>query len=226
MARHRRGARLCAIALCCLLPLVAGGSAAQDRKAAPRIICWFDKSGKVQLGCGNVVPPEYLGHPTRELTRQGITVNRAEAPTAEQLRARQEEEARRKAELARLAEQQRRDRALLDSYTDVSEIDARRDRDLHQLELTIRGLETNLKQLQTRYGEANARADGFRKQQRDVPPVLGDELSRISADLANVTRLIEERRKDVESARVRYEELRARYLELKAAQAVPPPVRR
>lgn len=220
--------RLTAIALCCLLPLAAGTAAAQDRKAAPRIICWFDKSGKVQLGCGNVVPPEYLGNPTRELTRQGITVNRAEAPTTEQVRVRQEEEARRKAELARLSEQQRRDRALLDSYTDVSEIDARRDRDLQQLDLTIRSLETNLKQLQARYAEASARADGFRKQQRDVPPVLGDELNRISADLTNVTRMIEERRKNVEAARVHYEELRTRYLELKAAQPqpVPPAVKR
>src|SRR5258706_11902906 len=89
---------------------------------AQKIVCWKDKAGKV-IGCGDKVPPEFQDNATKELNKRGVTVNQsAPAMTAEQKRAQQAELDRKAAEEQKVAEQRRKDRALLDTFSTEKEI--------------------------------------------------------------------------------------------------------
>jgi len=178
------------------------------------IICWSDKNGR-QVGCGYTVPPEYANNPTRELNTRGITVKKSEAVlTGEALRAKQEEDARRKVEEQERAVQRKRDLALLNSYTSEGEIDSRRDRDLQQLDLTIVGLQTSLKQLKATEAELRRRMDTFAKNGKPPPENLTEDMSRAANDVTATERLISQKRNEQEGVRVKYNELRTRFADL------------
>ncbi|MCE2948669.1 MAG: hypothetical protein ACK515_21520 [bacterium] len=185
------------------------------------IICWTDKNGR-QVGCGYTVPPEYANNPTRELNTRGITVKKSDAAlTGDALRAKQEEEARRKVDEQERAAQRKRDEALLNSYTSEREIDARRDRDLAQVDLSIVGLETHLRQIRASEQELLRRLEGFSKAGKPPPAQLTEDVARVAAETAEIERLISQRRNEQVALRAKYGELRMRYLELTQREAKP-----
>ncbi len=95
-----------------------------------KIVCWKDKTGKT-IGCGDKVPPEYQDNATKELNKRGVTVNASDpALTPEQKKALQADAERKAAENQVAAEQKRRDKALMDTFTTVKEIDLKRNRDI------------------------------------------------------------------------------------------------
>lgn len=193
--------------------LFAQSSAPPSHKGTG-IICWSDKNGR-QIGCGYTVPPEYANNPTRELNTRGITVKKSEAVlSGEALRAKQEEEAKRKLDEQERAAQRKRDLALLNSYTSESEIEARRDRDLQQLDLTILGLQTSLKQLKATEAELRRRMDTFAKNGKPPPENLAEDMTRASGDVTATERLVSQKRNEQEAVRVKYNELRTRFAEL------------
>ena len=106
-----------AIALAVALSTFSATVSAQD-KSKGRIVCWKDKSGKT-VGCGDKVPPEYQDHATREMDRTGVTRGTTEsAEDAARRRAQEQDAAKTKAEESkRLAEQQRQDSALVNTFT-------------------------------------------------------------------------------------------------------------
>src|SRR5262245_54562374 len=109
----RTSRALPAAALALILALAAGAAMAQS-KGGGKIVCWKDKAGKV-VGCGDRIPPEYQDAATQEMDRRGVTRKTTgtveeEAKAAadvEELKKKKEEEAR------RLADQRRKDQALL-----------------------------------------------------------------------------------------------------------------
>ncbi|MFN3884150.1 MAG: hypothetical protein ACK4Q4_05245, partial [Rhodocyclaceae bacterium] len=99
--------------------------------AAADIVC-CDVNGK--RVCGNPPPPACDSRP-KIVYLKGGTVKELEAPLTPAQRAEREAEAARKKEEERkAAEQARKDRALLDSFTRVEELDAARDRAIADLE--------------------------------------------------------------------------------------------
>ena len=66
--------------------------------------------------------------------------DRAWLTVATEARDPRAEEARKRAEDARAAEQRRQDSALLQSFTTVQEIDMKRDREIHAIEIAIANL--------------------------------------------------------------------------------------
>lgn len=201
------------------IPAAVAWAAAPTNPKSTGIICWLDKNGR-QIGCGYAVPPEYANNPTRELNTRGITVKKSDAVlTGEALRAKQEEEARRKADEQERALQRKRDQALLNSYSSEREIDARRDRDLAQVDLSIIGLETHLKQIRTGEQELLRRLEGFTKAGKPPPAQLAEDVARVAAETADIERLISQRRNEQVALRAKYNELRLRYLELTQREA-------
>jgi hypothetical protein len=97
---------------------------------------WVDDKGVVHYS--DKVPPEVVNKGSQELTKEGITLRKTEPlPTAEQRKAREAEDERRR-QLAKLQDEAgRRDRALLASYTSEREIDLSRQRSLATIEAVI-----------------------------------------------------------------------------------------
>src|SRR5690606_38239605 len=93
---------------------------------------WVDEKGQVQY---SDKPP--IGGDTGavQMSNHGVILKRIEPSlSAEEKKAREAEQARRKEEDLRSAEQHRRDKALLQSFTNVEEIDMKRDREVLAIE--------------------------------------------------------------------------------------------
>lgn len=207
---------LAAVLAAAAMTLVAGPAFAQK---GGKIICWKDKTGKV-VGCGDRVPPEYEDSATKELDRRGVTRRTTGTAEEEARRAAQEEELLRQkaAEKKRLADQSRRDAALLGTYADEKEIDQRRDRELQAIDAQIRQLRVLQKSAASRDAEAQRRAAAAEKA-GEPSDVYKDEAARARGDMTKIERSIAGKEKEKDEIRARYAETMKRYLELRAGGA-------
>src|SRR3954463_8294205 len=100
-----------------LFTVASLAAVAQAPGSEGKIVCWKDKSGKT-VGCGDKVPAEYRDNAMEELNKRGVTIKQSDAAlTVEQKKALQDEADRKKADNLKKAEQDRKDRALLDTFT-------------------------------------------------------------------------------------------------------------
>jgi hypothetical protein len=194
--------RTCLIAI---LGIAVAGvvSAPVMAQSKGKLVCWKDKSGKV-IGCGDTVPPEYRDNAADERDRKGFKRGTVEsAEEAAKRRAQEELNAKQKAEeKRRLAEQQRLDAALLNTYANEKEIDDRRDREIQQVQLSITQLQAPLKNATDRYNDAKKRN-------------AKEDLARAETDKAKVERDIAAKEKEKEEIAERYAAQKKRYMDLR-----------
>ena len=171
--------------------------------AGGKFVCWKDKAGKV-VGCGDSVPPEYRDNAASQLDRSGMKRGAVEsAEQAAKRRAEEEATAKQKAEeKRRLAEQQRLDAALLNTYANEKEIDQRRDRELQQVDLTIVQLQAPLKNATDRYNDAKKRN-------------AKDDMAHAAAEKEKFEREIAAKQKEKAEVAERYAAQKKRYAELR-----------
>jgi len=209
---ERTRSRLLAAAAVTALIVFSGAS--PDAGAAGRIICWKDASGKI-VGCGDRVPPEYQENATKELDSRGITRKTTETvEEAQRRRAQEQELARQRAEESRrLAEQQRRDHALLATYTSQQEIDVRRDRELEQVEAQIKQLDVALKNANERRADLEMRREIAEKDENlaDRLPALKKDLESTAAEQRRLQQRIASREKDMIAIRARFDKQKQRF---------------
>jgi len=193
---------------------IAFAGAPVDARAAGRIVCWKDASGKV-VGCGDRVPPEYYDSATKELDKRGITRRTTEAAEeAERRRAEEHELARKKAEeKRRIADELRRDRALLATYTSEREIDDRRDRELEQVDAQIKQLDVALKNVVERRADIEVRIEAAKKNENlaNALPALQRDLESTWEEQRRLEQRIASREKDMQDIRFRFEAQKQRY---------------
>ena len=213
----RTGTLVAAAALAGLLA-VSGTAQAQSG----RIVCWKDASGKV-VGCGDKVPPEFQSSATRELDSRGVTRKQTEsAEDANRRREREQELAKVKADEQRKAlDQKRQDTALLETYANEKEIDAKRDRDLQVIDSQIEQLNGALKNTVQRHNEIKARVEAAEKAKKTISQGQKDEFARVTAEKDRFEQSIATRNKEKEELRVKYADYRKRYTELRSAQGSP-----
>ena len=197
--------------------LLASGVTPAQAQGSGKIICWKDKSGKV-VGCGDKVPPEFQDSATKELSQRGVTIKQSDAPlTAEQRRAQQADAERKRAGEQKKAEQQRQDKAILDTFTNEKEIELKRARDVQQLESTIETLQTNLKNANDRQAQGRARIEQSKKDKKPVPQAVQQEFDRSEGDKARIESQIAQKRKEITAVNQKYGEIKKRFAELTGA---------
>jgi DNA repair exonuclease SbcCD ATPase subunit len=204
-----------AATLATALAIVVSGGAVAQSKSGSKILCWKDKAGKI-VGCGDRIPPEYQDSATSELDKQGMTRKTTGTAEQEAKRAAEAEElAKQKAEeKRRLAEQKRKDMALLSTYASEKEIDQRRDRDLQEVDRILGQLQALHKSATDRHSDAKKRLEAAEKA-RKPSDALKDELARAEADKEKLEGSIAAREKEKEEISARYAQTRQRYLELR-----------
>jgi hypothetical protein len=177
--------------------------------AAARITC-CDIDGK--RTCGDPAPPQCVTRAKTVFSKGGVA-KEVEAPlTAEQVAARDAEAARKKEEEKKAAEQARKDRALLDSYTNDKEIDAARDR-------SIADIEKNAEQAQNRLESALAKQKKLEQekefyQKRPMPAQLKRQIEDNEAEIAAQQKALTQKDADIAATRERYANDKQRYLQL------------
>jgi hypothetical protein len=190
---------------------------------AQKIVCWKDKAGKV-VGCGDKVPPEFQDNATKELNKRGVVVNQsAPALTADQKRALQADLDRKAAEDQKAAEIRRKDRALLDTFSNDKEIDLKRNRDIQLIESNIEAQQTNLKNANDRQADARIRIDQLKKENKPIPAPLQEDYDRAEASKTKIQTQITQKRKEIADLNVLYDEMKKRFIELKGDAPANPP---
>ena len=188
-----------------------------------KIVCWKDKAGKT-IGCGDKVPPEYQDNATKELNRRGVTVNASDpALTPEQKKAMQADAERKAAESHAAAEQKRRDKALMDTFTTVNEIDLKRNRDIQLIESNIEAQQTNLKNANDRQADARNRIEQYKKENKPVPVPIQEEYDRADASKIKIQAQIAQKKKEIVDLNQQYDDMKKRFAELSGAAPAPAP---
>lgn len=183
--------------------------------ALAKTYCCKDQSG--HLICGDILPPQCLSRAYQEYNTQGVVSKEVAAPlTPEQRAEKQAEDARKKAELRRAAEQARQDRALLASYTAVEDIDAKRDR-------TLADLQANLHRAQERYEDSLAQLKQLQQRvqalgNKPIPEGLKLNVSKTDTEVSINRATVEANKREIATAQERFEQQRRRFLELTRKQ--------
>jgi hypothetical protein len=191
---------------------------------------WVDDKGKVQYG--DTIPPEYVKQGNVQLNKSGVVVKKTSAAlTPEQIKARDEAEAKEKAAKTAAAEQQRRDKALLATYTDFKEVDLALQRNLGQVDIQIKSNELRIKSIQGRLDGLKKQEAGFVQRKKPVPPDITSDIKKTEEEMGRFRGNIANSEKEKEGMRNRFAADKARFRELKglppeamATPAAPAPI--
>lgn len=163
---------------------------------------------------GSTIPPQCTGEPVEALSGQGMVLFRIDPPlTAEQRAAKAAEEQKAAAAEAARAEAQkqaevqaRRDRALLQTYADESDIERVRQRALASNREAAAQVEARIAQLQARQAQLAKQAAKDAKYEQDMKAV--------AYDLSLQEQLLESRRREAAEINARYDEEKRKFHEL------------
>jgi len=175
---------------------------------------WVDDKGIVHYT--DKIPPEAVNKGNVELNKQGLPVKKTDpALTPEQQRARAAEEAR-ALQIAKDRELvDRRDRALLATYTTESEIDLARNRAVSTIDAQVQSATGYSAMLNKRKVDLDGKKAALGD--KPVPPVLEREAANISDELAKQADLIAAKQKEIIIVNARYDADKKRWKELRAA---------
>jgi hypothetical protein len=173
--------------------------------------CCNDESGRKV--CGDILPAQCFNRPYQEFGAQGNLKKQYEGLlTPEQRAQRQAEAARKKEQERRLADEDRRDRALLASYTNVRDIEFKRDRMVADLLAGVHLSEERLAEAVARQqklaGQLQAMGD------KPVPESLRFQQRKSDGEVAAQKAAIESKKQDIADVQKRFEEDKQRYLML------------
>lgn len=165
-----------------------------------------DDAGKVYYS--DRLAPECLR--TSELNRQGVTIERkTPADTAGQA-----ESAKKVAATPQSTAQERRDKALIATYTSEQEIDLAKERNLQMPLQAVKLAQTRIDRLDKELESLKKQAGGLTSRQKPVPAHLTDELNKkqsaraaLQSELAQKTALADDIRQKYEADKQRFREL-------------------
>jgi hypothetical protein len=195
--------------------LIAGALGLVAQPVAAATYRWVDSSGKVHYS--DTMPPQQAGMGHQELDKQGRVVRDVERTRRTAEEQRRAEEARQAAETARQQklEQERRDRALLTSYTSVEEIDLVRDRALELEKLQIDSLQAQMTNASEKLTYANGEIRKYSGQGLTTPKSFLQMRDEAQNDLARIGGMLQQRQNNLDEIRAKYEADKQRFRELK-----------
>jgi chromosome segregation ATPase len=178
---------------------------------------WVDEKGRVQY---SDKPPSDGDKGAVQMTNRGVVVKKIEpGMSAEQKKAQEDEQARRKQESLQAAEQRKKDNALLQSFTNVQEIDMKRDRELQALDTMIANLRGQERSISERITEDRRRMEFYAKRKKPPPESVQEDIERNEAQVKLLRDEIERHHHEVIATRSKYEALKKRYQELREEQS-------
>jgi hypothetical protein len=195
------------IRLCSVAFLMLGCAIAAP--ASARITC-CDVDGK--RTCGDPAPAQCLTK-SKTVFNKGGVAKEVEAPlTAEQKAAREAEVVRKAEEEKKAAEQARRDRALLDSYTNEKEIDLARDRAIAEIEKNSEQANNRLDAAQKKKQKLDQEKEFYRK--KPMPANLQAQIRDNESEIAAQQKALQEKDVSIAAAKARFEADKVRYRQL------------
>lgn len=173
-----------------------------------KIVKWVDEKGVTHYG--DQLPTHYVGLSNSEISQRGILLKKNKPINTKAEQITQEKR-----------EQDKKDKALLDSYTTLQEIDLARDRNL-QLDLaTMQNLTQQKQTIESRGSISKKTNDNLIKQKKPLPANLSTELISYKTELAKVDGQIADRKASMDQTKKRYAAEKARFIVLKPNEVGP-----
>jgi hypothetical protein len=209
-SRRRSAPRVAAaVAAGALLCALASGA------AFAAMYKWVDDKGVVHYS--DQIPPEAVNKGSTQINKEGYTVKKVDPANPEQVRAREQEAAQKRAAASREKAdeevERRRDRAVLDSYTTEADIDLAKSRSVKTLQAALQSAQSYSAQLTKRKSELLARKESFAG--KPVPADVERELAANAAELGRQSALIKQKQAQLEEVVAKYDADKERWQALK-----------
>lgn len=177
--------------------------------AEAKLYKWVDDKGETHYG--EVVPPEYANKDKVQFNDKGREIKNKNAAADEASDKKSAED--KQAEIDR----QRKDRALVNTYSSEKEIDLARDRNLQQIVARINSVQTLTKSAQENLDSYRKEADNAKKSGKKIHESLLTDISDAENKLAKLQQELAGAQEKEAAIKASYEADKARYRELTAA---------
>lgn len=185
--------------------------------AMAKMYKWTDENGQVHYG--DAVPAQYLKKEHKEMNDQGLAVKKVKAAETEEQRAeRLQLEAAQHEEKQKLAEQRRRDRVLLDTYTTERDLIAARDARLDAVDSQINLSTSIMDDSRKKLAASQKLVQGLKAQSTPIPKTLEDKINREQRQLETQQEVLQSQLEQRKSVSVQFNGYIERFRELKAEQ--------
>ena len=178
--------------------------AAFSSSAEAKLYKWVDDNGVTHYS--STIPPKYANRNRVQLNDQGREVKDGDKKAGKGGPPTPEEQA--------AIDQRRKDKALLDTYSNESEIDLARDRNLQQANARINSINIRLKAAQSNLAGHQKESDGLTKAGKKIPASLQSDLSDDQDKIDRLQDQLNQAQKDADAIKARYDADKVRYREL------------
>jgi hypothetical protein len=194
-----------------LVLALLGCASAPALAANGESICCTDETG--QLSCGDVQLPQCNGRLLKIYNRQGLLIRevgaRVDVPEKAPV---VEPTARETEEINRRRVQDRKDRALLETYANVADIDRMQARSEEGVKLAIKNASEMIAAARKRKSALDSEAEFYAKSK--VPAELARQIHNEESTIKAQNTLLSAKQKELEQIRLKYDADRRRYLQL------------
>ncbi len=204
------------LAMLAAAALIAAPLMAQAQEKGPVTYRCTGKDGKKYRS--DTIPQQCIGEPIELLNSQGFVVKRIDPVGEEKDRVAKEANAAKRRELETAnKETDRRNRALLATYTSEKDIESARSRALAENQNAVSAFEQKIAQIKerrARYEKELALYDEKKDKGGNPPTVLKENISNADMDLQAQEGLVAQKKKDAEAINAKYDDDKKRFREL------------
>jgi hypothetical protein len=210
--------KICLYFVSVYLCLVCTGVEAVGAGGGKKLLCWTNSDGVKE--CGDKLPPEYAQEEHEELSKKtGSVVKETERAKTEEQLAEEKKQAAIKAEEERVAkEQTKKDKILLDTFTNVKDIEMARDSKITTLESSIAVTEKRGTKMQADLDNRINQAAASEREGKTPPEHLRKDIESLQRQIKSNNDFIATTRKEEEEVKASYGRDIARYKELTATE--------
>ena len=181
--------------------------------AEAKLYKWVDDNGTTHYG--EVIPPEYANKDRDSINKAGMLDKRPEKVNPEAVRAKNEADQQKKLENQAAVEQQRRDSALLNTYSNEHEIDMARDRSLVLVDARIESYKMLLISSQSTLDGLKKESDSRTKTGKKIPQSLLNDTTQTEARISRYKAELAKSVEELAAVKARFEGDKELYRKLK-----------
>jgi chromosome segregation ATPase len=160
---------------------------------------------------GSAIPMQCAGRLVEVLNDRGMVVKRIDPEAEERARAAKAELAKNPEISAAQRDEERRNRALLATYTSIKEIDDARERALRENATQAGRFEQRIKELQQRRARYEKELETYKKDGKGSSQMITDNIKNVDLEIAAQEDLLNTKRGEIPSINAKFDEDKKRY---------------
>jgi hypothetical protein len=180
--------------------------------AEAKLYKWVDDKGVTHYG--ETIPAEYANKNRSELDKTGRVVNTTDVLTPEEHRAKEATDVKHKADLEVVRNQKLHDSSLLNTYSNVKEIELARARNVQQIDARAQISNKQLGEASKTLADLKTKADAKTKTGKPLPPYLKEDIDAAQSAVDKLNKDLSIINADKAALEARYDADAARYKEL------------